>query len=323
MNDDTEIVPETCSSGISSASKSQELLWRENVSEREMSCDEIAYKVNNLRRENELNTLYVDGLALEHGISRFVDKLREKRRGISKPSELGFRWSFKHNRNIKVAGFGSRPGFAQSRRVTIFFNRDELMAACGLRDTNTITLLDWVHIIKNKLTGQSQDSPSATLVDACTPCVLIDRLKQIGSSLSSSEAIKSSSMEVQTDDQNEEENWEKFMSSLKEKLSAELVALKEAVKADHLTLKSLTQDDEYMNHLHDALWNACIRDAGAAETWFQLFFWGSVSPKEKKIFNIVGNPDYIKELKKGMMLSKDDLRNKLADDSGNSILVKS
>ncbi|MFN9905232.1 MAG: hypothetical protein ACK56F_03780, partial [bacterium] len=62
MNDDTEIVPETCSSGISSASKSQELLWRENVSEREMSCDEIAYKVNNLRRENELNTKAVVSL---------------------------------------------------------------------------------------------------------------------------------------------------------------------------------------------------------------------------------------------------------------------
>jgi hypothetical protein len=37
MNDDTEIVPETCSSGISSASKSQALLWRENVSVMEMS----------------------------------------------------------------------------------------------------------------------------------------------------------------------------------------------------------------------------------------------------------------------------------------------
>ena len=46
MNDDTEIVPETCSSGISSASKSQALLWRENVSETEMTCDEIAYTVN-------------------------------------------------------------------------------------------------------------------------------------------------------------------------------------------------------------------------------------------------------------------------------------
>ena len=48
MNDDTEIVPETCSSGISSASKSQALLWRENVSETEMTCDEIAYTVNGL-----------------------------------------------------------------------------------------------------------------------------------------------------------------------------------------------------------------------------------------------------------------------------------
>ncbi len=99
INDDTETVPKICSSGISSAAKSQALLWQESVSETEMTCNEIAYKVNNLRRENELDTLFVNGLALEHGISCFVYKLREKRRGtISKPSELGFQWSFRHNR---------------------------------------------------------------------------------------------------------------------------------------------------------------------------------------------------------------------------------
>ena len=47
MNGDTEIVPETCSSGISSASrKPHALLWRENVSETEVTCDEITNKVN-------------------------------------------------------------------------------------------------------------------------------------------------------------------------------------------------------------------------------------------------------------------------------------
>ena len=59
MNLVTETVPETCSFSISSASKSQTLLWKENVSETEMTCNEIANKVNNLRRENELDTLFV------------------------------------------------------------------------------------------------------------------------------------------------------------------------------------------------------------------------------------------------------------------------
>ena len=45
---DTENVPETCSTGMSSDSKPQKLLWRENVSETEMTCDEIAYTVNGL-----------------------------------------------------------------------------------------------------------------------------------------------------------------------------------------------------------------------------------------------------------------------------------
>ena len=111
------------------------------------------------------------------------------------------------------------------------------------------------------------------------------------------------------------------MSTLKEKLSAELVALKAIIKIQHANLKSLTDDDEYMNHLHDAMWQACIRDAGAAETWFQLFFWGSVSPREKKIFHIVNNPDYIKELKNGVMLSGDVLHNKLFGDDGNNMLA--
>jgi hypothetical protein len=45
INLDTEIVPETCSTGMSSDSKPQELLWQENVSEREMTCDAIANEV--------------------------------------------------------------------------------------------------------------------------------------------------------------------------------------------------------------------------------------------------------------------------------------
>ena len=71
-NPDTEISPETCTSSISSASKSQAVLWQENVCETEMTCDEIADTVNQLRRQDELNTLVVDSLALEHGISRLL-----------------------------------------------------------------------------------------------------------------------------------------------------------------------------------------------------------------------------------------------------------
>ena len=72
MNLDTEIVPERCSSGISSASKSQELLWQENVSETVMTCDEIAYKVNNLRRQNEFTTLAIVSLVFLCCFSRLL-----------------------------------------------------------------------------------------------------------------------------------------------------------------------------------------------------------------------------------------------------------
>ena len=71
-NPDTEISPETCTSSILSASKSQAVLWQENVCETEMTCDEIAHKVNKLRRQDELNTVVVDSLALKHGISRLL-----------------------------------------------------------------------------------------------------------------------------------------------------------------------------------------------------------------------------------------------------------
>ena len=74
----------------------------------------------------------------------------------------------------------------------------------------------------------------------------------------------------------------RFMPKLREKLCSELVELRKALKEKHHTLKSLCDDDYYMNRLHNAMWEACIRDALIAGTWMQLFFGGSVSGSEEK-----------------------------------------
>ena len=184
--------------------------------------------------------------------------------------------------------------------ITVSHSIRELESACGIGPE--MDTFEAINAVKDKLLAAHQlVATRSSLVSLCIPGALATSLADLG-------------LTVQA---KTERQWDSVMTQVKGKLLAEIDELKKIVETKHHTLKFLSEDDLHMNHLHESIWSACICTAGAAPTWMQLFFWGSVSTNEDRVFAINDNPNYIKQLKEGIVLSAQDLHNHIPSDKEN------
>jgi hypothetical protein len=72
-----------------------------------MNCSDVAEYVYNLILPEELDLIYVDAVALEHGIQLFKTQLRKFGRSESCCSILGLRWEVEQQRRAFAPPFGA------------------------------------------------------------------------------------------------------------------------------------------------------------------------------------------------------------------------
>ena len=265
-----------------------------------MNCSDVAGLVNNLLSPNESDLIFVDAVALGHGVHLFKDQVRQKGRSHKSSSAIGLSWVVERQRHLTVSPFGTLEGSFQAHLITVSHSVRDLESAWNFRYDEKDTFVA-INAVKDKLLAEHQlIATRLSLVSLCIPGALATSLADLGFTVQAKA----------------EPHWDIVMTEMKETLLKEIDELKIVATNQH-TLKSLSEDDLYMNHLHESIWLACIRDTNAAPTWMQLFFWGSVSANEGRVFAIDDNPDYIKKLKEGIVLSAQDLHNDIPSDTGN------
>ena len=114
-----------------------------------------------------------------------------------------------------------------------------MISKCNI--TGQMNIYDRIYAVKDKLLP-TKSAKSLSMIGL--PRQLCIALASLGQALLPSQVPS------------EVDEWHNFVSKLKNVLKKELNDLTKIIKARHKTFAHLVNDDSYMNHIHEAIWEA-------------------------------------------------------------------
>jgi len=231
------------------------------------------------------NTSFVlDRTCLEHGLIIHFNFLTNVKRGFRMELTRG-------NEEESIAAIGEWEVVARAVRIdpTKLFSFDSLKQRFGtiVGETVEIQLVRYIGLVRDELFASKNLQPTSLSAFCRNPQVLIDMLMKQAESLKKLKALEAENEYL-------ESQQGQFHQPLRDTLRAELKEVHDVlIRLYGPKTTSMSKDPDFTKNLVNKMWEACVRDAHLAPTWFNILFFGTMSDYDLGILKTKGTPNLV------------------------------